>query len=275
MNTAPTGPTAPPATAAPRTGRPEHPGAARHFQNGAHHPDRRGGQHESAHGGPHDGRNDDAGTGRTASGSRDTGRTDHAERTDDAGRAHRADGTPAPLHRRDGILPAIAAALSVRGETLTCTGSKGDRPPAPHPLIQDFLDALPAEDRARHTGRCAETVLLSRFLTATEAARAGKRTARNPTAKPRTLSYGEAKRALKHGKLTARHIREDGDPLHGGYAPPCRSCAALLDHLGVRAVDPGPLAGPTGPPTSPDSQNTPAADTSAPNTRGSTPETPR
>lgn len=154
--------------------------------------------------------------------------------------APHANSIPVLLHRRDGILPAVAAALSVRGETLTCTGSKGDRPPTQHPLVQDFLDALPAQERERHTGRCAETMLLSRFLTATEAARAGKRVARRATAKHRPLTHNEAKRALKHAKLTARHIREDGDPLHGRYAPPCRSCTALLAHFGVRPVDPGP-----------------------------------
>ncbi|WP_326689875.1 MULTISPECIES: YwqJ-related putative deaminase [unclassified Streptomyces] len=162
---------------------------------------------------------------------------------------------PVLLQRRDGILPAVAAALSIRGETLTCTGSRGDRPPTHHPLVQDFLDTLTTERRARHTGRCPEAVLLSRFLTATETARAGKRTARRPAKNgkaapakatkaprpakpPKPLTLSEAKRALKHAKLTARRIREDGDPLHGSYAPPCRSCGALLSHFGVRAVDP-------------------------------------
>lgn len=151
------------------------------------------------------------------------------------------DDTAPPIqHRRDGILPAVAAALSVRGDTLTSTGNKGDQAPAPHPLVQDFLDTLATEHRARHTGRCPETVLLSRFLTTTETARAAKRTGRKATAKPRPLTHSEARRALKHAKLTARHIREDGDPLHGRYAPPCRSCTALLTHFGVRHVDPEP-----------------------------------
>lgn len=51
---------------------------------------------------------------------------------------------PRLQHRRDGILPAVAAALSVRGETLTCTAGKGDQPPVLHPLVQDFLDTLPS-----------------------------------------------------------------------------------------------------------------------------------
>ncbi|MGW8374564.1 YwqJ-related putative deaminase [Streptomyces sp. ODS28] len=149
-----------------------------------------------------------------------------------------ADTAPVPRHRRDGILPAVAAALSVRGETLTCTGSKSDRPPELHPLVQDFLDTLTTEHRERWTGRCPETVLLSRHLTAAEAARAGKRSGRKQGKAPKPLTHTEAKKALKHAKLTARHIREDGDPLHGGYSPPCRSCTALLTHFGVRAVVP-------------------------------------
>ncbi|MEU3192419.1 YwqJ-related putative deaminase [Streptomyces sp. NPDC006992] len=155
---------------------------------------------------------------------------------------------PVLLQRRDGILPAVAAALSIRGETLTCTGSKGEHAPAHHPLVQDFLDTLTTERRSRQTGRCPEAVLLSRYLTAAEAARADKRRrpakssrtgkgSRVPKA-PKPLTLGEAKRALKQAKLTARRIREDGDPLHGSYAPPCRSCRALLAHFGVRAVDP-------------------------------------
>ncbi|MGP4003280.1 YwqJ-related putative deaminase [Streptomyces sp. 8N706] len=140
-------------------------------------------------------------------------------------------GTPALLHRRDGILPAVAAALSVRGETLTATAPKGGQPPALHPLVQDFLDTLTSDRRERFTGRCPEALLLSRYLTTVETTR-GKRASRKP------LTHGEARRALKQSKLTARRIREDGDPHHGTYAPPCRSCASLLAHFGVRAIDP-------------------------------------
>ncbi|AXE78358.1 YwqJ-related putative deaminase [Streptomyces atratus] len=138
--------------------------------------------------------------------------------------------TPRLHHRRDGILPAVAAALSVRGETLTCTAGKGDQPPVLHPLVQDFLDTLTSGQRERFTGRCPEAILLSRQLTAAEAGRS-KRAQRKP------LTNGEARRALKHSRLTARRIREDGDPMHGSYAPPCRSCEAMLAHFGVRPVD--------------------------------------
>ncbi|MEV6262285.1 YwqJ-related putative deaminase [Streptomyces sp. NPDC051784] len=138
--------------------------------------------------------------------------------------------TPHLHHRRDGILPAVAAALSVRGETLTCTAGKGDQPPVLHPLVQDFLDALATNQRERFTGRCPEAILLSRQLTAADDSRS-KRAQRKP------LTNGEARRALKHSRLTARRIREDGDPLHGSYAPPCRSCTEMLAHFGVRPVD--------------------------------------
>ncbi|MFE2019274.1 YwqJ-related putative deaminase [Streptomyces sp. NPDC059499] len=137
---------------------------------------------------------------------------------------------PRLQHRRDGILPAVAAALSVRGETLTCTAGKGDQPPVLHPLVQDFLDTLTSGQRERFTGRCPEAILLSRQLTAADEGRS-KRAQRKP------LTNGEARRVLKHARLTARRIREDGDPLHGSYAPPCRSCAEMLAHFGVRPVD--------------------------------------
>ncbi|MFJ3444749.1 YwqJ-related putative deaminase [Streptomyces sp. NPDC086081] len=138
---------------------------------------------------------------------------------------------PVLLHRRDGILPTVAAALSVRGATLTGTAARGDTPPALHPLVQDFLDTLPSAQRDRFTGRCAETILISRHIAAADAARS-KRAARKP------MTNGEARKALKQAKLTARRIREDGDPLHGSFATPCRACTALSAHFGVRIVDP-------------------------------------
>ncbi|MET7453837.1 YwqJ-related putative deaminase [Streptomyces sp. NPDC005574] len=140
--------------------------------------------------------------------------------------------TPTLRHRRDGILPTVAAALSVRGATtLTGTAARGDQPPALHPLVQDFLDSLPSAQRDRFTGRCAETILISRHITTADAERS-RRATRRP------MTNGEARKALKQAKLTTRRIREDGDPLHGGFATPCRACTALTAHFGVRVVDP-------------------------------------
>ncbi|MCF3121913.1 hypothetical protein IPZ68_19690 [Streptomyces arenae] len=139
---------------------------------------------------------------------------------------------PVLRQRRDGILPTVAAALSVRGQTtLTCTPGRGEEPPALHPLVQDFLDTLTSGQRERFTGRCAEAILVSRHLTAADASRS-KRASRKP------MTNGEARKALRHAKLTTRRIREDGDPLHGSFAQPCRSCTALTAHFGVRVVDP-------------------------------------
>ncbi|MFI0968021.1 YwqJ-related putative deaminase [Streptomyces sp. NPDC021080] len=138
---------------------------------------------------------------------------------------------PALLYRRDGILPTVAAALSVRGTTLTGTAARGDQPPVLHPLVQDFLDTLTNAQRDRFTGRCAEAILISRQIASADAERS-KRSGRRP------MTNGEARKALKGAKLTARRIREDGDPLHGSFAAPCRSCTALSGHFGVRIVDP-------------------------------------
>ncbi|MER5752239.1 YwqJ-related putative deaminase [Streptomyces sp. NPDC002088] len=138
---------------------------------------------------------------------------------------------PTLRHRRDGILPTIAAALSVHGATLTGTAARGDQPPALHPLVQDFLDTLTSAQRDRFTGRCAEALLISRHIAAADATRS-KRAARKP------MTNGEARKILKQAKLTARRIREDGDPLHGSFATPCRACTALSAHFGVRIVDP-------------------------------------
>jgi hypothetical protein len=143
---------------------------------------------------------------------------------------------PTLRHRRDGILPTVAAALSVRGATLTGTAARGDQTPALHPLVQDFLDTLTSAQRDRFTGRCAETILISRHIAAADAARS-KRAARKP------MTNGEARKALKQAKLTARRIREDGDPLHGSFATPCRACTALSAHFGVRVVDPATTQG--------------------------------
>ncbi|WP_330458284.1 YwqJ-related putative deaminase [Streptomyces sp. NBC_00820] len=138
---------------------------------------------------------------------------------------------PTLLYRRDGILPTVAAALSVRGATLTGTAARGDQPPPLHPLVQDFLDTLTSGQRDRFTGRCAETILISRHIAAADATRS-KRAARKP------MTNGEARRVLKQAKLTTRRIREDGDPLHGRFATPCRACTALSAHFGIYIVSP-------------------------------------
>ncbi len=129
---------------------------------------------------------------------------------------------------RDGILPTTAAALSLpdRAQPLTGTASRSTPPPEPHPVVAEILAGLGTAQRERHIGRCPEPALLSRLLT-----EAGAR------------DVHEAREALAGAGITTRHIREDGDPLHGAYAPHCRSCAVLLARLGVPTQGPDPAVG--------------------------------
>ncbi|MFC9324670.1 YwqJ-related putative deaminase [Kitasatospora sp. NPDC057015] len=143
-------------------------------------------------------------------------------------------GAPLLRHLRDSLLPALAAALSLRGgEVLTLAGDKAEQRPDLHPLIGDFLDALPVEQLERFTGLCPEALLLSQHLVAVDTGRS-KRAARKP------LGLGEARKSLKGARLTTVRIREENDPAHGTHAPPCRSCEPLLEHLGVQSVAVGP-----------------------------------
>ncbi|TDU04572.1 YwqJ-like deaminase [Streptomyces sp. 846.5] len=141
----------------------------------------------------------------------------------------------APLlrNRRDSLMPIVASALSVRGDTYTCAGDKGDQPPHLHPLVAAFLAELPTAERERFTGRCPEAVLLSQFFTAAEDNRS-KRAARKP------FSDSEARKALRGARMTSVRIREEGDPAHGTHQPPCRSCVPLLAHFGVQTVSLAP-----------------------------------
>ena len=138
---------------------------------------------------------------------------------------------PAPVLRqhRDSLLPAVAAALSVKGGTHTHPGYKDDPLPQLHPLVAGFLAELPHSNRERFTGRCPEALLLSQYLATVEASRS-RRASRKP------LSLHDARKALKGARLTTVRIREEGDPAHGTHQPPCRSCTPLLEHFGVSSV---------------------------------------
>ncbi|MER5635980.1 YwqJ-related putative deaminase [Kitasatospora sp. NPDC002227] len=141
-----------------------------------------------------------------------------------------APAVPVPRQSRDSLLPAVAAALSLRsGDVRTLAGDKADARPQLHPLVGDFLAALPLDQRERFVGRCPEAVLLSQYLIGVDEGRS-KRAVRKP------LTIQEARKALKGARLTTVRIREEGDPAHGTHAPPCRSCVPLLDHLNVTSV---------------------------------------
>ncbi|SOB82376.1 YwqJ-related putative deaminase [Streptomyces sp. 1331.2] len=145
-------------------------------------------------------------------------------------------GPPVLRHHRDSLLPAVAAALSLKGgEVHTLAGDKDARRPVLHGLVTEFLDALPLDARERFTGRCPEAVLLSQYLTTVDGRRS-KRAARKP------MTLHEARKALKGSRMTTVRIREEGDPAHGTHAPPCRSCAPMLEHFTVQVVAVGPPA---------------------------------
>ncbi|MFD7028272.1 YwqJ-related putative deaminase [Streptomyces sp. NPDC059917] len=125
----------------------------------------------------------------------------------------------------DGI-PGVAASLLVRGAVVSHTNLSGDGEPQLHPAVQGFFDALPAAQREPFIGYCAESALVSDQLYALDAERADGRT-------------GTLDEALAHfagAAIVARKIRPHGDPEHGTEAEVCRSCSALLDHLGVHII---------------------------------------
>ena len=126
---------------------------------------------------------------------------------------------PALLHRRDGILPTVAAALSVRGETLTGTAARGDQAPPLHPLVQEFLDSLATDRRDRFTGRCAEATLISRHITGADAARS-RRAARRP------MSNGEARKDEDAATQLAHDARSGSSHGHRSTRGTARQGAA-------------------------------------------------
>lgn len=126
------------------------------------------------------------------------------------------------------MLPRTAAALQIAGRVFTHTSVKGDTEPRVHPLVRDFLTGLPPTLRERYAARCAETVLVSDLLWGWDTERAAQG--------EETLTLAEARTRLTGARLTVYRVREPGDPTHGTFQPPCRSCLALLACLGVEVV---------------------------------------
>ncbi|MGW4497970.1 YwqJ-related putative deaminase [Micromonospora sp. NPDC004336] len=121
------------------------------------------------------------------------------------------------------MLPLAAGGLLVDGTVHTHTSIRGDLAPDLHPMIRRFLHELPSGQRERFAGWCAESILLSDRLYAAEAG-------------GEPLSPARARSLLWGAKVRVTRVREEGDPRHGEVQPPCRSCAALLDWLGVEAL---------------------------------------
>jgi hypothetical protein len=121
------------------------------------------------------------------------------------------------------MLPLAAGALQVDGTVYTHTSVRGDVAPELHPVIRRLLHELPASQRERFTGWCAEPVLLSDRLY--EAGQTGER-----------ISTVTARSVLWGAKIRVVRIREAGDPRHGEAQQPCRSCTALLDYFAVEVI---------------------------------------
>jgi hypothetical protein len=122
------------------------------------------------------------------------------------------------------VLPLTAGALLIGDTVYQHTSIRGDTAPDLHPLVRRFLHELPVESRERYAGGCAEVVLVSDRLHEAE------RLAGHP------LTAAAARAELWGAQVSVCWIREKGDPAHGRPAPPCRSCAALLEWLGVEVT---------------------------------------
>lgn len=122
------------------------------------------------------------------------------------------------------MVPLTAGAILVDGIVYTHTSVRGNRDPDLHPLVRRFLQELPAPARERFLGRCVEPVLVSDRLYAAEAAGSPP------------LTPARARAALWGAKMRITRVREPDDPCHGQVQQPCRSCAALLDWIGVEVL---------------------------------------
>ncbi|WP_424640814.1 YwqJ-related putative deaminase [Embleya sp. AB8] len=101
-----------------------------------------------------------------------------------------------------------------------------------HPALRELYDRVPEAERAIGHGRCAEVPLLSDRLQAIEAQRRGLP----------PLTPEEARDYLSGGRLTTHAINYENDPAlapHGSYVPACRSCARVIDYLGITHVPTG------------------------------------
>ena len=120
-------------------------------------------------------------------------------------------------------LPMTAGALLDGNEIYAHTSVRGDLAPELHPVVLRFFNALPAQERERFTGWCAEASLVSDQLYAAQAA-------------GQQVTATTARAVLWGTKIRVTRVREAGDPAHGTSQPPCRSCAALLDWFGVEVL---------------------------------------
>ncbi|MGC0419336.1 SUKH-3 domain-containing protein [Embleya sp. AB8] len=136
-----------------------------------------------------------------------------------------------PVEVLDGIpvdfLPATSGALTIADYVFSHTSLKGDGEPNLHPVLREFLDALPVRLLEPGIGRCAEAVLVSDALWHMQ---------EDWGDEPMDPEW--ACESFRHNTaaVTVTRIREWGDPTHGTFQPPCRSCAAMLEYFHIEVV---------------------------------------
>ncbi|MEU7167895.1 YwqJ-related putative deaminase [Streptomyces morookaense] len=111
----------------------------------------------------------------------------------------------------------------MKGKIVSQTNLFGDGVPKLHPAVQSFFGDLPADQRERFMGTCAESALISDQFWALDAERGDGR----------TTTLAEARPHFEGAIILSRKIRDTDDPEHGQITRPCRSCTALLEALGV------------------------------------------
>ncbi|MFJ2194936.1 YwqJ-related putative deaminase [Streptomyces violaceusniger] len=122
----------------------------------------------------------------------------------------------------------VSSSLLVQGNIFSQTNLSGEGTPDLHPAVSDFFSALPSELREPFIGYCAESALISDQLWSLDEGRSDGCWA----------GLDEARPHFAGAVIVSKLIREQGDPDHGRTATPCRSCAALLDRLGVEIMRP-------------------------------------
>ncbi|MFI7075899.1 SUKH-3 domain-containing protein [Micromonospora sp. NPDC049903] len=121
--------------------------------------------------------------------------------------------------------PTVTAHLTVEGRIFTAQGAKGDLPLRHHPLLDAYLDGLPAGHLVRGAERHAEVVVVSDVLHHYDHRRAAEGIA--------PMSLGDAKGLLTPARAEVFRVREPGDPNAGPAARPCDSCLTLLVDFAV------------------------------------------
>ncbi|WP_202512692.1 SUKH-3 domain-containing protein [Streptomyces sp. SID3343] len=125
------------------------------------------------------------------------------------------------------FLPATSGALTIATYVFTHTSLKGDGEPNLHPVLREFFDALPVRLRTTYIGRCAEAALVSDALWHMQ---------EDWGDEPMDAEWACESFRVNTTAVTVTRIREWGDPTHGTFQPPCRSCAAMLEYFQIEVV---------------------------------------